>query len=125
MTTFETTVSQVRAEVQLIQNQIAIEEPFQIICRYLDSGKWISQTIGILMRTPGDDERLCLGYMYSEGIIRSAQDIDKIDSHPRYTDEDIVRTTMCHSQRIIGGTKVGWIGKPYQGAVVGYAGINR
>ena len=89
MSTFETTVSQVRADVQLIQDHIAIEEPLEIICMYLDSGKWVSQTIGVVMRTPGDDERLCLGYMYSEGIIRSAQDIDKIDSHPRYTDEDI------------------------------------
>lgn len=56
---------------------IAIEEPLQIILRN-DQGEKIS--FAITMRTPGHDEELVLGQLYSENIISNLKQIRQIDS---------------------------------------------
>jgi len=46
---------------------VAVEEPLEI--------RVSTDTVAITMRTPGDDERLALGFLFSEGIIKSAADV--------------------------------------------------
>lgn len=43
---------------------VALEEPLEV--------RLAGERVGLLMRTPGDDHRLALGYLFSEGIIASA-----------------------------------------------------
>jgi FdhD protein len=55
---------------------VATEEPLEIRleCDGAD-GKRIERSISITMRTPGNDEELAIGFLYSEGIVRQARDI--------------------------------------------------
>ncbi|HYX92510.1 MAG TPA: formate dehydrogenase accessory sulfurtransferase FdhD, partial [Myxococcaceae bacterium] len=45
---------------------VAVEEPLEI--------RVAGETVAVIVRTPGDDHKLALGYLYGEGIIDSAQD---------------------------------------------------
>lgn len=49
---------------------VAVEEPLEI--------RIAGEPLGILMRTPGDDNRLSLGFLFSEGIIGSAADVSAV-----------------------------------------------
>src|SRR5678816_332956 len=37
------------------------------------------RTLGVMMRTPGDDDDFLCGLLVAEGLIRSAADIERID----------------------------------------------
>lgn len=54
--------------------RIAVEEPLSLSVRYHDDKK--SQVLTIAMRTPGHDQELGAGFLYSEGLINSANDIE-------------------------------------------------
>lgn len=56
---------------------LTVEEPFEI--------RLNGQSLAMIMRTPGNDVELALGFLLSEGIIRGYQDIDAIEIA---TDED-------------------------------------
>jgi len=49
--------------------------------------------LGILMRTPGDDDDLLTGLLYAEGVIRSASDVVSIDI-TRTDDVDLARVAL-------------------------------
>jgi FdhD protein len=53
-------------------DQITTEEPLEI---RLTSPR---RTVAVTMRTPGADFELAVGFLYSEGVIKSKQDIQKI-----------------------------------------------
>jgi len=57
-----------------VQDEIAVEEPLQI--------RLAGEDVAVLMRTPGHDDELASGYLYSEGIIRSLDDIEAIRACP-------------------------------------------
>ena len=48
-------------------DRVAVEEPLEI--------RVAQDTVAITMRTPGDDVRLVLGFLLSEGIIKGAADV--------------------------------------------------
>ncbi len=53
---------------------VAIEEPLEInVC---DEE---CKTFAIIMRTPGNDLELALGFLYSEGVIDSMEDVIKVE----------------------------------------------
>ena len=47
-------------------DRVAVEEPLEI--------RLAGDTVAVILRTPGDDHRLALGYLYGEGILQSARD---------------------------------------------------
>src|SRR5881396_3522244 len=53
---------------------LAVEEPLEIRAAWEQTEKNISVT----MRTPGDDYDLAAGFLFTEGLIRAAEDIDSI-----------------------------------------------
>ncbi|MBD2497394.1 formate dehydrogenase accessory sulfurtransferase FdhD [Nostoc sp. FACHB-280] len=57
---------------RLRQDQLTTEEPLEI---RLTSP---SRTVAITMRTPGADFELAAGFLFSEGVINSKQDIDRM-----------------------------------------------
>lgn len=62
-------------------DQIAVEEPLEIILVYRnDKDQMEKRTWSITMRTPGEDEDLAVGYLFSEGLISSRQDIIRVHS---------------------------------------------
>ncbi|MDD5773768.1 MAG: formate dehydrogenase accessory sulfurtransferase FdhD [bacterium] len=57
-------------KVKLVNGMMVREEPLSII---VDGDPY-----SVLMRTPGDEEDLVLGFLYSEGVISSPEEIDFI-----------------------------------------------
>ncbi len=59
-------------------DKLAVEEPLEISIEYgPENGRRI-KNISITMRTPGDDKELASGFLFTEGIIKSTQEIIKI-----------------------------------------------
>jgi FdhD protein len=58
---------------------VALEEPLEI--------RIAGETVGVLMRTPGDDHRLALGFLFSEGIVQSASEFSAVYHCGRPGDE--------------------------------------
>ncbi len=62
-------------------DRLAVEEPLEIQIGF-GSQKRSLRTISITMRTPGSDRELAAGYLFSEGLIQTREDINSILSKP-------------------------------------------
>lgn len=61
-------------DTSIQKDAMAIEEPLEIILKTSEQ----EQSISITMRSPGADEALASGFLFTEGIIKSAEDIQEI-----------------------------------------------
>lgn len=57
---------------------LAIEEPLEIRLGFPKNGKIEHRAISITMRTPGDDAELAAGFLFTEGIIHSPDQVRQI-----------------------------------------------
>jgi FdhD protein len=65
---------------QDVQDKVAVEEPLEIqLCSAAAVGA-AAKSISITMRTPGDDSELALGFLYTEGIIHSQEQLSNVHS---------------------------------------------
>jgi FdhD protein len=77
--TSQTSVEKVIGQAsRQVLDQLAIEEPLEIQLTYGPSKSRQTQSISITMRTPGDDFDLAAGFLMTEGVIQSANDIEHI-----------------------------------------------
>lgn len=53
-----------------VQDDIAVEEPLEI--------RVAGDPVAVTMRSPGDDARLAVGFLFSEGIIASIEDVGRV-----------------------------------------------
>ena len=58
-----------------LDDRLAIEEPLEIRLGYEIEGERHTRSVSITMRTPGHDEDLALGFLLSEGILRSPDQV--------------------------------------------------
>ncbi len=58
-----------------VTDHLAIEEPLQVV---IDG-----RALAVLMRTPGEDKLLVLGFLKTEGIIQQASEVSRIDIERR------------------------------------------
>ncbi len=58
---------------------LAVEEPLEIRLEYGPKANRISKVISVTMRTPGADEELATGFLFTEGVILTHADIDHIN----------------------------------------------
>jgi FdhD protein len=70
-----------------VQDDLAIEEPLEIQLTYGPSPSRQTKSISVTMRTPGNDFDLAAGFLMTEGVIRDANDIEKIAYAGRPFDE--------------------------------------
>jgi FdhD protein len=61
-------------------DELAIEEPLQIQLLYGSSGKEQRSNLAVTMRTPGNDEELAAGFLFTEGIISDKSQLIQIIS---------------------------------------------
>jgi len=65
-------------EVMVETDALAVEEPLEIRLGFIENKKATHKSISITMRTPGDDFELAAGFLFTEGIIKSADQINRI-----------------------------------------------
>ena len=87
-----------------IEDSVAVEEPLEIRLGYESGGKRQTSSISITMRTPGDDEELATGFLFTESIIRSPGDVAIVkpcsgDNTVRVELEDGVAVDLNRLQR--------------------------
>jgi FdhD protein len=74
------------------EDKVAVEEPLQIQLEYSTSSGRMLKNIAVTMRTPGNDEELAAGFLFTEGIIKNAEDISEIKRS--HADENIVQVIL-------------------------------
>ncbi len=70
-------------ETQFLDDRLAVEEPLEIRLDYLSSNNTAQtvraqKSVSITMRTPGDDADLALGFLFTEGLIESSEQIESV-----------------------------------------------
>lgn len=83
-------------------DSIAVEAPLEIQISYVEQNRRIKRSLAITMRTPGADERLAYGFLFTEGIIGHLEDI--IDSRQigntiKLSLKDDLQVLLEHSER--------------------------
>lgn len=59
------------------QDLVAVESPLTVTISHPAAES--PRVLGVLMRTPGDDEQLVLGLLHAEGVVRSRADVVSIE----------------------------------------------
>jgi FdhD protein len=72
---------------------LAVEDPLEIRIQYGVAGQRITKNISITMRTPGNDSELAIGFLLTEGIIKS---ITEVESCTQNSFEDNIITVSVH-----------------------------
>jgi FdhD protein len=63
-------------------DQIAVEDPLEIALCFRRRRLLVRKPISITMRTPGMDQELAIGFLYTEGIIHTVETISNIEIGP-------------------------------------------
>jgi len=87
-----------RNSFESTEDLLAIEEPLEIRLGFGPDNNRKQMSLAVTMRTPGDDENLALGFLYSEGIIVSIQEILSVkpcvDKKTGELTENIIRVEL-------------------------------
>jgi FdhD protein len=79
---------------QLVSDDVAVEEPLEIQLCSETVADSAAKSISITMRTPGDDADLALGFLFTEGIIESAEQVASIAHHGEPAPETGLQNTV-------------------------------
>jgi len=66
------------AEITEANDQVAVEEPLEIQLAYNTAAGRLQKNIAVTMRTPGNDEELAAGFLFTEGIIKDKEALQEI-----------------------------------------------
>jgi FdhD protein len=78
-------------DTEELDDQLAVEEPLEIQVAYQSSGPKGRKSISVTMRTPGNDDELVAGFLFTEGIIHSKSQIDGI-AHAAFDKNRVIVT---------------------------------
>lgn len=67
-------------EREEFDDQLAVEEPLEIRIAYRPGRQKFTKSISVTMRTPGNDAELAAGFLFTEGIIHSKDQIADINT---------------------------------------------
>ncbi len=74
-----TTVSRFNKKIpELESDLLAVEEPMEVRLGYGKGANRKQKTVSVTMRTPGHDFELAVGFLYTEGILSSKDEVDHI-----------------------------------------------
>jgi len=72
---------------------LAAEEPLEIRMITGAPGNRIKKSISVTMRTPGNDVELALGFLFTEGIIRSMDEVKQYDE----AEENVIEISLAEN----------------------------
>ena len=97
------------ADMATASDVLAVEEPLEIRVGYGPTGQREHRTLSITMRTPGHDFELAAGFLFTEGIVRSRQellgviycpDVEKEEERENVVRAELVPTTTPDLPRL-------------------------
>ncbi len=92
MFTLTTKVNPLNATSKEQDDVLADEEPLEIRLGYIDKNKGrVHKSVAITMRSPGQDPALTVGFLYSENIIESTNQIIDIET----SKENLIRVELA------------------------------
>jgi len=99
---FAVDISKVRAGVpEALSDSVAVEEPLEIRLGYSTPDGRATRSISITMRTPGNDQELAAGFLFTEAIISQAADIASIETcgppAPDSGNHNVIRVDLAAS----------------------------
>jgi FdhD protein len=65
-------------ELTEADDELAVEEPLEIQLAWSDATGYTQKNISVTMRTPGHDEELAAGFLFTEGIVQHIDQIEHI-----------------------------------------------
>src|SRR5258706_11910158 len=78
-------------------DELAIEEPLEIQLLYGSESGDIQKSISVTMRTPGSDEELAVGFLFTEGIIQNRKQVSGVKPVP--FDDNKVLVSLCENEQ--------------------------
>ncbi len=91
------------ATASRIEDTVVVEEPLEIRVN--------NSSLGVTMRTPGDDFDLAFGLLWTEGLIHSAQDVGTIAYCPDEHDpglKNVLNATLVDKEVRITSNRTAW-----------------
>ncbi|HEX9162279.1 MAG TPA: formate dehydrogenase accessory sulfurtransferase FdhD [Thermoanaerobaculia bacterium] len=76
---------------------VVIEEPLEIRAAWDAAGEPREKSISVTMRTPGDDGDLAAGFLFTEGLIHTADDVDSLR---HWSSPNVIRVALRNGARI-------------------------
>ncbi len=83
-----------------VDDELAVEEPLEINVRYDSIGIPVQKCISITMRTPGNDEELGVGFLFTEGIIQKREEVSEVSAIP-FVDNKVLITLSKNKQPLL------------------------
>jgi FdhD protein len=90
-------------EITEANDQVAVEEPLEIQVAYSTATGRIQKNISVTMRTPGNDEELAAGFLFTEGIIKNKEGIQDI-KHLSFDENRVLVTLYENIQPVLANT---------------------
>jgi len=81
-------------------DELAVEEPLEINVQYDSNGMSRQKCISVTMRTPGNDEELGVGFLFTEGIIQKREDVSEVSAIP-FADNKVLITLSKNKQPLL------------------------
>lgn len=99
---------------------IVVEEPLEI--RIWDTATQAFQSLSVTMRTPGRDLEMVTGFLFAEGIIRSNQDILKVEAQGQHIllltlHPEISTQNLQQERNFLSNASCGICGKSHLGSI--------
>ena len=83
-----------------VDDELVVEEPLEINVRYVNIGIPVQKCISITMRTPGNDEELGVGFLFTESIIQKREEVSEVNAIP-FADNKVLITLSKNKQPLL------------------------
>ena len=90
-------------EITETADKVAVEEPLEIQLAYSTPTGRMLKNIAVTMRTPGNDEELAAGFLFTEGVVKDKEAILEI-KRPHTDDNRVLVTLKENVQPVLANT---------------------
>ncbi|CAN5847878.1 formate dehydrogenase accessory sulfurtransferase FdhD [soil metagenome] len=99
---FETLIQRVSNKgISAQTDTLAVEEPLEIRLGFSENGQQIHKAVSITMRSPGNDFELAAGFLFTEGILQSKDQIREIKHCGKFpNNQNTVRIDLAENTEI-------------------------